>query len=66
MRHWLYQYGSFSMKELKEKKIIQSDSEITKMDGLFVNGVKNIFFTGPAGERIELFDYTDGRKYEVK
>lgn len=47
--------------ELKEKGIIQEDVEIGKIDNFFANGVKNIFFYGPAGERVELFDYT-GRK----
>ena len=26
--------------------------------GLFPNGFKNVFFTGPAGEKIELFEFT--------
>lgn len=45
-------------RQLREKGIRFETDEITKMPDLFPNGVKNIFFSGPAGERIELFDYS--------
>ena len=32
--------------------------QITNMPDFFPSGVKNIFLKGPAGERIELFDYS--------
>lgn len=46
------------VEKLKKEGIVFETEEITKMPDFFPNGVKNIFFTGPAGERIELFDYS--------
>ena len=44
--------------KLRAKGIVFETEEIAKMPEFFPNGVKNIFFSGPAGERIELFDYS--------
>ena len=44
--------------KLRQAGIAFETEGITKMPGFFPNGVKNIFLTGPAGERIELFDYS--------
>ncbi len=41
---------------LKGEGIIKQD-EIIKTSDLILDGVKNIFFVGPSGENIELFDY---------
>ncbi len=46
------------VEKLRSKGIVFETEDITKMPTFFPNGVKNIFFTGPAGERIELFDYS--------
>lgn len=46
------------VEQLREKGVEFETEEITKMPDFFPNGVKNIFFRGPAGERIELFDYS--------
>ena len=46
------------VEKLKAKGIVFETEEITKLPEFFPNGVKNIFFAGPAGERIELFDYS--------
>ncbi len=46
------------VQKLRGEGIVFETEEITKMPDFFPNGVKNIFFTGPAGERIELFDYS--------
>jgi hypothetical protein len=36
-----------------------SISKLCRLDaGLFPNGFKNVFFTGPAGEKIELVDFS--------
>ncbi|MBQ1281275.1 MAG: hypothetical protein IIY16_03415, partial [Oscillospiraceae bacterium] len=42
--------------ELKEKGIIAADAEITAMPDFFPSGSRDIFFTGPAGEEIELYE----------
>ena len=44
--------------ELKKKGFVPEDAKIGAMPDFFINGAKNLFFTGPAGEKIELFDYT--------
>ena len=41
-----------------EAKGIQMESGVNVLPDLFPTPVKNAFFRGPAGERIELFDYT--------
>ncbi len=46
------------VENLRAQGIVFETEEITKMPDFFPNGVKNIFLTGPAGERIELFDYS--------
>ena len=46
------------VEELRSAGVEFETEEITKMPNFFPNGVKNIFFAGPAGERIELFDYS--------
>lgn len=46
------------VEELKAKGIVFETEEINKMPDFYPNGVKNIFFMGPAGERVELFDYS--------
>lgn len=46
------------VEKLRGEGIVFETEEITKMPDFFPNGVKNIFFRGPAGERIELFDYS--------
>ena len=46
------------VEELRAKGIVFETEEIAKMPSFFPDGVKNIFFTGPAGERVELFDYS--------
>ena len=46
------------VEKLKSEGITFETEEITKMPDFYPNGVKNIFFKGPAGERIELFDYS--------
>ena len=43
------------VEKLKSEGITFETEEITKMPDFYPNGVKNIFFRGPAGERIELF-----------
>lgn len=40
---------------LKQKGYIAPDATINQMD--ILGGVKNIFFAGPSGESLELFDY---------
>jgi len=45
--------------ELAEKGIISKDYSIAKLEPFFASSAKNLFFTGPAGETIELFDYTN-------
>lgn len=42
--------------ELKEKGIIAAGAEITVMPDFFPSGSRDIFFTGPAGEEIELYE----------
>lgn len=42
---------------LKAAGVIAQDAKIGEMPGFFPSGAKNIFFTGPAGESIELFEY---------
>jgi catechol 2,3-dioxygenase-like lactoylglutathione lyase family enzyme len=44
--------------ELKAAGVEFESENINHMADFFPNGVKNIFFKGPAGERIELFDYS--------
>ncbi len=44
--------------ELKAKGIAMESEKIGAMPSFFPNGSKNIFFRGPAGERIELFDHS--------
>lgn len=44
--------------QLKADGITFETDEINQMPDFYPNGVKNIFFRGPAGERIELFDYS--------
>lgn len=46
------------VEKLRAKGIVFETEEIAQMPGFFPNGVKNIFFSGPAGERVELFDYS--------
>ena len=46
------------VENLKAKGIVFETEEIAYMPTFFPNGVKNIFFVGPAGERVELFDYS--------
>ena len=46
------------VEQLKANGIEFETEEISKMPDFYPNGVKNIFFRGPAGERIELFDYS--------
>jgi len=43
--------------ELRAKGVDFETKEISYMD-VFPCGCKNIFFIGPAGERLELFDFT--------
>ena len=45
------------VKNLKAKGV-PMEGEIGSMPGFFPNGFKNIFITGPAGERIELVNYS--------
>ncbi len=45
------------VEELKAKGV-KIDGDIGSMPALFPNGFKNIFFTGPAGEKIELVDFS--------
>lgn len=44
------------VESLKQKGILQDDAEISKNPDFFPSGIKNIFFNGPCGERIELFE----------
>lgn len=44
--------------ELKAKGVVPEDVKVGGMPSFFPNGAKNIFFRGPAGERIELFDHS--------
>jgi lactoylglutathione lyase len=44
--------------DLKAAGVEFESEKINGMADFFPNGVKNIFFRGPAGERIELFDYS--------
>lgn len=44
------------VEELKGKGIIPEDAQIGKNPTFFPSGIKNIFFDGPAGERLELFE----------
>ena len=44
------------VEELKGKGIIPQDAVISKDPDYFPSGIKNIFFDGPAGERLELFE----------
>ena len=46
-------------KELAQKGIVPKDYQIKKLEPFFAASIKNLFFTGPAGEVIELFDYTN-------
>ena len=46
------------VKKLKEDGIVFETEEIGRTPDFGPNGMKNIFFKGPAGERIELFDYS--------
>ncbi len=43
---------------LKKNGVIDPSAEIGEMPNL-LDGVKNIFFCGPDGERIEFFDYVN-------
>ncbi len=43
--------------ELKAKGV-NIEAPVGSMPGLFPNGFKNVFFTGPAGEKIELVDFS--------
>lgn len=42
--------------EYKKKGIIPEDAQVMYNEKI-LGGIKNIFFDGPAGESIELFDY---------
>ena len=42
--------------ELKAKGVAFEKDEVGVMPDFFPSGSKNIFFRGPAGERVELFD----------
>jgi len=45
--------------DLKAKGVeFENDGNVGYLAALFPTPVKNAFFRGPAGERIELFDYT--------
>lgn len=44
--------------DLKQKGIVFESETVHTMPDLFPGGVKNIFLEGPAGERIELFEYS--------
>lgn len=46
------------VEKLKAKGVKFETDTINKMPGLFPDGSKCIFFKGPAGERVEIFDYT--------
>ncbi len=46
------------VEELKAKGVVFETETISRMADFYPDGVKNIFFSGPAGERIELFDYS--------
>lgn len=46
------------VEELKLKGIEFETELIEKMPDFYPVGVKNIFFKGPAGERVELFEYS--------
>lgn len=47
------------VEELKKKGVeFENDGKVSEMPNFFINGAKNVFFKGPAGERVELFDYT--------
>ncbi len=37
---------------------VRMDGPVASAPSLFPNGFKNVFFTGPAGERIELVDFS--------
>jgi len=43
--------------ELKAKGVAFDSEKVGGMPGLFPNGSRNIFFRGPAGERVELFEH---------
>lgn len=45
------------VEELRAKGVEFETEKVTCMD-VFPRGCKNIFFRGPAGERLELFDFT--------
>ena len=46
------------VEKLKSEGIEFETEEVGKTPDFGPNGMKNIFFRGPAGERIELFDYS--------
>lgn len=49
--------GIEDMKDYLAEKGVKVPETVSAMPGL-LGGVKNIFFEGPDGERIELFEYT--------
>ena len=44
--------------ELRQKGIIPAEIPLGANRNFFPSGIKNIFFEGPCGERIELFELT--------
>ena len=42
--------------ELKAKGVIPQETPIDTLDGFFPRGSRNIFFRGPSGEEVELFE----------
>ena len=48
-----------TVERLKAAGVELEADEARPMEGFFPFGCKNIFFKGPAGERVELVDYSD-------
>jgi len=45
--------------KLKEAGVDTFESDkVAELPGFFPNGTRNIFFKGPAGERVELYEYS--------
>lgn len=42
--------------QLKAEGVLPEDAQIQKNPTFFPSGIKNIFFYGPAGEKLELFE----------
>lgn len=51
-----------TIERLRKNGVEFEGDEAKLMEGFFPFACRNIFFTGPAGERVELVDFSEARK----